>query len=149
MGKVARNILNQALNTTPATNPATGGFDLLAWNINRGRDHGLPPYHTWLELTTGKKPKNWRFFENHFARGPITVFALKSVYKSWKDLDLYLAGLLEKVERDGLNLRKQVLGPTNARIVGSQFSRLRRGDRFFYEDNKSRGGLFPTRIEGD
>ena len=50
--EVARNILNQALNSTPATNTANGGFDLLAWNINRGRDHGLPRN---LQLQQAKK----------------------------------------------------------------------------------------------
>ena len=38
----------------------------------------------------------------------MTVTALRSVYASWKDMDLYLAGLLEKVERDSRGRRKQV-----------------------------------------
>jgi hypothetical protein len=61
-----------------------------------------------LELTTGQKPKSWRFFENHFQEGSKTLFALKSLYKTWKDIDLYLGGLLEKVPRDHFFRKKQV-----------------------------------------
>ena len=39
----------------------------------------------------------------------MTVAALRSVYDSWKDMDLYLAGLLEKVEKDRQGRRKQVI----------------------------------------
>lgn len=29
---------------------ASFGFDLFAFNIQRGRDHGLPPYYKWREI---------------------------------------------------------------------------------------------------
>lgn len=129
----ARDILN--LDATPrTTNTNRGGFDLLAWNINRGRDHGLAPYHMWLALTNRVKPKSWRDFAKRFQRGRITVNFLKRLYKSWKDMDLYLSGLLEKIPVDNAGKQSRVLGATYATILASQFARLRRGDRFFYED---------------
>ena len=46
----------------------------------------------------------------------MTVAALRSVYDSWKDMDLYLAGLLEKVEKDRQGRRKQVIYTVGKRL---------------------------------
>ena len=65
-------------------------------------------YHAWIRLLHGWNPQRWDFFERVFERGPINVAALKSIYKTWKDMDLYLVGLLEKVDRYLNGRRKQV-----------------------------------------
>jgi Animal haem peroxidase. len=44
------------------------------------------------------------------------------------DVDLYTAGLAE------FPLPDAMLGPTLVCLLGDQFSRLKRGDRFFYEE---------------
>lgn len=52
---------------------------------------------------------------------------LSRVFAHPDDLDLWIGGLLESAQGNAL------LGPTFADIVADQFSKLQRGDRYFYE----------------
>lgn len=57
-----------------------------------------------------------------------TITRLARLYGSVDEIDLYIGGVSEKPMKDAL------VGPTFVCIIGDQFSRLRRGDRFFYEE---------------
>ena len=107
--------------------PEKLGFDLASLNIMRGRDHGLPSYRTWQ-----------RFCERLFP-GTKAVFHLNDTKQMLMELygeegfregiDLWVGGLAEK------KLQTAQVGPTFACILGLTFSRLRDGDRFWYENN--------------
>ena len=53
---------------------------------------------------------------------------MASLYKSPDEIDLYLAGMAEKVDSSS-----GVLGPTFLCIISDQFARLKEADRHFYE----------------
>merc|ERR1712012_1213252 len=102
-----------------------GGLDLVAVNIQRGRDHGLPGYNKYREICTGKKARD--FDDLRKSINPEHIAQLKSVYRDVDDIDLYVGGFLEAAHEDS------ILGPVFKCIIGDQFARLKKGDRFFYD----------------
>jgi peroxidase len=107
------------------SSPGKGGLDLVALNIQRGRDHGLPGYNNYLKICTGKAAEQWSDLRKTME--PVHVEQLRRVYKSINDIDLYVGGFLEQPHQDS------ILGPVFKCIIGDQFARLKKGDRFFYD----------------
>ncbi|XP_065567232.1 peroxidase-like [Artemia franciscana] len=105
------------------------GFDLVAFNVWRGRDHGLPGYNKYRESMGLKKAKTWYDLSDVFT--PQTIEKMSKLYRSPDDIDLYMGGMSEKHKLGSL------LGPTFVKIIADQFARLKYGDRFYYEH----GGL--------
>ncbi len=105
--------------------PGSGGFDLAALNIQRGRDHGLADYNTVRAAYGLPRVTNFSQISSNAA----TAAALQAAYGSVSDIDLWVGGLAEDHTARGS------LGPLFTRIVADQFARLRDGDRFYYENS--------------
>lgn len=103
--------------------PGSGGFDLASLNIQRGRDHGLPPYNQartnfGLALKTS--------FADISSNATVQA-RLAQAYGSVDDIDLWVGCLAEDHYRDAM------VGETIYTIVKDQFERIRDGDRFWYQ----------------
>uniref|UniRef100_A0A0N5ABK1 Chorion peroxidase n=1 Tax=Syphacia muris TaxID=451379 RepID=A0A0N5ABK1_9BILA len=83
----------------------TSGMDLISVNIQRGRDHGVQPYNAYREFCGLKKAKS--FEELSDVMNESSYLALKSA----------------------------LVGPTVACIIGEQMQRLKKCDRFYYEND--------------
>lgn len=103
------------------------GLDLVALNIQRGRDHGLPPYNDWREVCGLKRVRDWKDLIDDM--DPQSINRLATVYPSVDEVDLFVGAVSEKPAQGAM------LGPTFVCLVGDQFARLRRADRFFYEES--------------
>jgi hypothetical protein len=102
--------------------PGAGGTDLAALDIQRGRDHGLPDYNT---------------LRNAYGIGRVTTFdqitsdpalqaQLQALFGTVDNIDPWIGALAED------HIPGSSAGPLVHALVGSQFIRLRDGDRFFY-----------------
>merc|ERR1719309_981569 len=72
---------------------AAFGMDLVALNIQRGRDHGLPPYNDWREICQLGRANSFEDLNRHFTPNSVQVF--RNMYQSVNDIDLFLGGVAE------------------------------------------------------
>ncbi|HYF08546.1 MAG TPA: peroxidase family protein [Acetobacteraceae bacterium] len=99
------------------------GQDLAALNIQRGRDVGLPTLNGAREAMGLAPYTDFAQITDDAA----TVAALRSVFTSVEEVDLWTGGLSERLVPGGF------VGETFAAIIRAQFTALRDGDRFWYE----------------
>ena len=97
-------------------------LDLGALNIQRGRDHGLPSYNRFREYCGLTVASDFRDLHRDISKRDARR-KLEQIYGDVDDIDLFVGGLLEDL------LPGSRLGPTFACILGTQFQRLRDGDR--------------------
>ncbi|CAH0578980.1 unnamed protein product [Chrysodeixis includens] len=115
------------------------GMDLAAINIQRGRDHGVPPYTSWREPCGLSVIEE---FEDLFRVMPARAARkMKSLYRHVDDIDLFTAGMAERPVVGGL------VGPTFACIIAQQFASLRKGDRFWYENGGFDSSFTPAQLQ--
>ncbi len=104
--------------------PGAGGFDLAALNIQRGRDHGLSSYGD----TRNALGLPLLFSFDGVTSDPAVADAFTDVYGTVYEADLWIAGLAED------HVPGALVGETFHAILADQFTRLRDGDRFWYEN---------------
>ena len=103
-------------------------LDLGSLNIQRGRDHGLPPYLKWRQFCGLPSVTSWDQLSLETIQGPNVIKKLRDLYGHPGNIDLWVGGLLETPVHGAR------VGPTIQCILINQFKRLRDGDRFWYEN---------------
>uniref|UniRef100_A0A2H8TZW2 Peroxidase n=1 Tax=Melanaphis sacchari TaxID=742174 RepID=A0A2H8TZW2_9HEMI len=115
------------------------GVDLLSYDIQRGRDTGLPPYNKMRQLCGLPVAKS---FDDLIDIIPADdIYDLETLYSSVDDIDFIVGALLETPENDAL------VGNTSRCIIGDFFYRSRVGDRFFYDNNGQSGQFSKNQLE--
>jgi peroxidase len=115
--------------------PGAGGTDLMAVDIQRGRDHGIVDYN---ELRGAYELSTLTGF-NQLPTDAATRNALAALYgNKINNVDAIVAALAET------HLPGSSLGPLTTAILANQFERSRDGDRFFYNGNVN--GLYTNGV---
>jgi peroxidase len=100
------------------------GVDLAAINIQRAHDLGLGTLNQTREAL-GLTP--YTSFDQ-ISSDPATAAALEQAYGSVDAIDLWTGGLAED------HVAGSVIGPTFGKIIGDQFTALRDGDQYYFEN---------------
>jgi len=99
------------------------GLDLASLNIQRARDHGIPPYNA-ARVAMGLAPA-LSFAD--VSSDPVVQANLAAVYPTVDGIDAWVGGLAED------HVRGALVGELNFTVIKEQFEALRDGDRFWYQ----------------
>ena len=131
------NTFSASIGETLFIPPKEIGFqNLLALNIQRGRDHGLRSYTEYRRDVCGipdaqvstRSTNPFNIFSNTITNSE-TLTRLRTAYGSPDNhIDLFAAAISEDNDGDKL------LGRTFGCILAKTFEALREGDRFYYEN---------------
>lgn len=105
--------------------PGSGGLDLAAININRGRERGLPDLNTVRDAFGLTRYTSFFQIVDEIE----VVAALEEMY-DLNDIDPWV-GMLAEAHMDN-----SLFGETVNTILQRQFQGLRDGDRFYYENDQ-------------
>ena len=107
--------------------PGAGGMDLCAMDIQRGRDHGVPDYGAIREAFGFESITNY----SQITSDPEVASRLTQAYGADDPghIDPFMGMLAED------HLPNSTLGETMDALIRDQFTRLRDGDPFYYEND--------------
>ncbi|XP_041081499.1 peroxidasin homolog [Polyodon spathula] len=115
-------LTEQLFTTTRALN-----LDLAAVNIQRGRDHGIPPYNDYRVFCNLTSAQDFEDLRNEI-KNPEIREKLKRLYGITENIDLFPALMNEDL------VPGTRLGATLLCLLVVEFQKLRDGDRFWYEN---------------
>ncbi|XP_034026229.1 eosinophil peroxidase-like [Thalassophryne amazonica] len=103
-------------------------LDLGSLNMQRGRDHGLPGYNAWRKFCGLSQPRNLQELSG-VMKNPKLAKMLMDLYGTPDNIDVWLGGIAEPFVRGGR------VGPLFACLIATQFQKIRRGDRLWWENH--------------
>jgi len=98
--------------------------DIIAMNICRGREHGIPGYNAYRELCNLPRAQQFEDFADTMPQE--AILKLKSIYQHPEDVDL-IVGANHETPLPGA-----AVGHVSVCLLATQFRHLKYGDRFFY-----------------
>lgn len=116
--------------------PGEGDFDLIALNLQRGRDHALPSFNEVRRLFGIAPASNFR----EITRDRSTAARLSSAYRGNVNNVEAFVGLMAEDHEPG-----STFGKTMIAIWEAEFTRLRDGDQFLY----LRSDRFPALVRNN
>ncbi|XP_070802404.1 eosinophil peroxidase-like [Pituophis catenifer annectens] len=103
------------------------GLDLSALNLQRGRDHGLPGYNAWRRFCGLSAPSNEAQLAVVLRNHKLAKQFIK-LYGTPENIDIWIGAMAEPFVPNGR------VGPLMACLIGTQFRKLRDGDRYWWEN---------------